>query len=120
MSKKAWRLFCSHGTVVFYIAQHPDCTIREIGDALALTPRTVWGLVGDLRRAGLVDARREGKHHYYAINGAGRFPDPLISHLTLGDALKAIMRKDDRGGRSQGITKRGPGAMEEARRRQPQ
>ncbi len=90
MSKNAWRLFCSHGTVLFYVAQHPDCTISQIADALALTRRTVWGLVSDLKRSGLVDSRREGRRHYYTINGAGRFPDPLISHLTLDDALKAI------------------------------
>jgi DNA-binding transcriptional ArsR family regulator len=96
VSKKAWRLFCSHGTVLFYIAQHPDCTISEIADALVITPRTVWGLIGDLKRAGLVDSRREGRRHYYTINGAGRFPDPLISHLTLDEALKAIARESDR------------------------
>ncbi|HEX9833960.1 MAG TPA: winged helix-turn-helix domain-containing protein [Mycobacterium sp.] len=95
MSKKAWRLFCSHGTVLFYIAQQPDCTISEIADALTVTPRTVWGLIGDLKRAGLVDSRREGKRHYYTINGAGRFPDPLLSHLTLDEALKAIMLGSD-------------------------
>lgn len=96
VSNKAWRLFCSHGTVLFYIARHPNCMISEIADALAVTPRTVWGLIGDLKRAGLVDSRREGKRHYYTINGAGRFPDPVISHLTLDDALKAIAGEGER------------------------
>jgi DNA-binding IscR family transcriptional regulator len=96
VSNKAWRLFCSHGTVLFYIARHPDCTVSEIADALAVTPRTVWGLIGDLKRSGLVDSRRDGKRHCYTINGAGRFPDPLISHLTLDDALKAIAGEGER------------------------
>jgi DNA-binding transcriptional ArsR family regulator len=96
VSKQAWRLFCSHGTVLFYEAQHPDCTISEIADALVLTPRTVWGLIGDLKRAGLVNFRREGRHHYYTVNRAGRFPDPLISHLTIDDALKAIAGERER------------------------
>ena len=90
VGKQAWRLFCSHGTVLFYIANHPDCTISDIADALAVTPRTVWGLIGDLKRAGLVNFRRDGRRHYYTINRSGRFPDPLISHLTLDQALKAI------------------------------
>jgi DNA-binding transcriptional ArsR family regulator len=96
VSKQAWRLFCSHGTVLFYIARHPDCTISDIADALAVTPRTVWGLIGDLKHAGLVNFRRKGRRHYYTINRAGRFPDPLISHLTLDQALKAIGGESDR------------------------
>jgi len=104
VSKQAWRLFCSHGTVLFYIARHPDCTISDIADALAVTPRTVWGLIGDLKRAGLVNFRREGKQHYYTVNRSGRFPDPLISHLTLDQALKAI------GGESDRLDPRGAGA----------
>lgn len=96
VSKQAWRLFCSHGTVLFYIANHPDCTISDIADALAVTPRTVWGLIGDLKRAGLVNFRRDGRRHHYTINRSGRFPDPLISHLTLDQALKAIEGESNR------------------------
>lgn len=85
-----WRLFCSHGTVLFYVVKHPGCTVRQIADALALTPRTVWGLVGDLRRAGLITVHREGKRHYYTVDMEGRFPDPILSHLNLGEAMRAI------------------------------
>jgi DNA-binding MarR family transcriptional regulator len=54
-----------HGALFYiYIAQHPDCTVSDIADAIAITRRTFWGLMGDLRRAGLVDATREGKQHY--------------------------------------------------------
>jgi DNA-binding transcriptional ArsR family regulator len=89
-SHQSWRLFCSHGTLLFYAACHPGCTTSEIADALALTQRTVWGLIGDLRRAGLLIVSRQGRRHTYTINRSGRFPDPLISHLTLGQALEAI------------------------------
>ncbi len=89
-SQASWRLFCSHGTVLFYVACHPGCTIRDIAHALALTQRTVWGLIGDLRRAGLLIVSRQGRRHAYTIDRVGRFPDPLISHLTLGQALEAI------------------------------
>lgn len=85
-----WRLFCSHGTILFYVARHPGCTNEGIAEALSLTQRTVWGLIGDLRRAGLLTVRREGKRHYYAVDLGGRFPDPILSHLTLGEAMRAI------------------------------
>src|SRR5207244_5734745 len=46
-----WYLVSSHGAVLFYIAVYPECTIRQIADEMALTQRTVWGLIGDLRRS---------------------------------------------------------------------
>jgi DNA-binding transcriptional ArsR family regulator len=85
-----WRLFCSHGTLLFYVVRHPGCTIQEIADALALSPRTVWGLIGDLKRAKLITVRREGRRHYYTVVMEGRFPDPILAHLTLGEAMRAI------------------------------
>jgi DNA-binding transcriptional ArsR family regulator len=89
-STASWRLFCSHGTLLFFVACHPGCTTSDISDALALTPRTVWGLIGDLRRAGLLIVSRKGRRHIYTVDRTGRFPDPLIAHLTLGQALEAI------------------------------
>ncbi len=34
------RLVCSHGAALFYIAQHPDCTISDLAEALVVTRRT--------------------------------------------------------------------------------
>ena len=63
----AWRLFCSHGTLLFHVACHPGCTIPDIADALALSQRTVWGLIGDLRRAGLLTgSKRRLRRDYCA------------------------------------------------------
>ncbi|TEU01434.1 MAG: MarR family transcriptional regulator, partial [Dehalococcoidia bacterium] len=41
-----WYLVSSHGAILFYIAVSPDCTISEIADAMSLTRRTVWGVIG--------------------------------------------------------------------------
>jgi DNA-binding transcriptional ArsR family regulator len=67
-SARHWRLLSSHGFVLFYIGLRPDCTVEEISDALSLTPRSVWGTVGDLRRAGMLHVRREGRRHHYSVN----------------------------------------------------
>jgi DNA-binding MarR family transcriptional regulator len=93
-SQVGWRLFCSHGTVLFYIARHPSCTIRDIADALVLTRRTVWGLIGDLKRAGLINVRKEGRRHLYWINGEGRFPDPVLGHVKLQQLIGALTAKE--------------------------
>lgn len=111
----SWRLFCSHGTVLFFIASHPGCTMREIAEALSLTQRTVWGLIGDLRRADLLLVTRRGRHHHYSVNPAGRFPDPIISHLTLGQALEAISC-DSSPSREVAYVTEGPNAAQDASR----
>jgi len=46
----------------------PNCTTNEIAEAIALTHRSVWGLIGDLRRAKMLLVRKEGRRHRYAIN----------------------------------------------------
>ena len=78
-----WYLVSSHGAVLFYIAVNPDCTIREIADDMALTQRTVWGLIGDLRRADMLIVRREGRRHHYTVNLDAPFKHPTISGLPL-------------------------------------
>jgi hypothetical protein len=78
-----WYLVSSHGSVLFYVAVHPDCTIREIADEMSLTQRTVWGLIGDLRRAGMLHVRREGRRHHYTVNLDAQFKHPTISGLPL-------------------------------------
>jgi len=87
------RLLCSHGGALFYIASHPGGTINDLADALFVTRRTVWGLVGELKRAGLINIRKEGRRHHYSIKEGAPFPDPLLSHATLGQFFQALRLK---------------------------
>jgi DNA-binding transcriptional ArsR family regulator len=77
----------SHGSVLFYVAVNPDCTITEIADAMALTRRTVWGLIGDLRRAGMLHVRKDGRRHHYAVNLDAPFLHPSVN----GYALRVVL-----------------------------
>ena len=94
-----WYLVSSHGAVLFYIAVHPECTIRKISDDMALTQRTVWGLIGDLRRAEMLNVRREGRRHHYTVNLEAPFRHPIIKDLTLKNVLGELVdRTADRSG----------------------
>ncbi len=84
------RLLCSHGTVLFLIAHHPGITVQELADSLVITHRTVWGLVAELRKAGLLKIQKEGRKHHYFVNEDAQFPDRLLSHLTLGEVVQAL------------------------------
>ncbi len=89
-----WYLVSSHGSILFYIAVHPECTIRQIADDMALTQRTIWGLIGDLRRAGMLHVRRDGRRHHYTVNLDAHFRHPILKDLTLrvvlGDLVERI------------------------------
>ncbi len=85
-----WHLVSSHGSVLIYVAAKPDCTIDEIADAMSLTCRSVRSIVGDLRRAGMVNVRREKRRHHYTVNLEAPFLHPIISGITLRPILRRI------------------------------
>lgn len=79
-----WYLVSSHGSVLFFIAANPDCRISDIADGMSLTQRTVWGIVGDLRRAGMLLVQRSGRQHHYRVDPEGPFLHPTIKGVRLG------------------------------------
>lgn len=91
-----WYLVSSHGSVLFYIATKPDCTIREIAHAMSLTRRTVWGIVGDLRRAGMLNVRKEGRRHHYTVNLDAPFLHPTLGGYTLRPILSKLAERNSR------------------------
>jgi hypothetical protein len=88
--ENGWYIWSSHGTVLFYIAIHPDSTIAGIAEGLCLTQRTIWGVVGDLRRAGMLEVRREGRRHHYRVNLDATFRHPTISGIPLRTLLGGV------------------------------
>jgi hypothetical protein len=90
-----WYIWSSHGTVLFYVALNPDCTIPEIADGLCLTQRTIWGVIGDLRRAGMLLVRRAGRRHHYAVNLDATFRHPTIREVPLRTLLGRVHNPAD-------------------------
>ncbi len=88
-SVRPWRLLSSHGLVLFYIGVRQDCTVAEISDGLSLTPRTVHGTVGDLRRAGMVNVRKVGRRHHYSVNYGAKAGHTVVPG---GAELRHVLR----------------------------
>ena len=93
-----FRLFSSHGIVLIYIAVCPDSTIQQIADDLALTRRTVWSLIADLRRAGMLAVRKNGRRHHYTVNLDAPFLHPTLNGYTLRPILAQLDRQAARSG----------------------
>jgi hypothetical protein len=80
----------SHGVVLLHIAANPHSTISNIAEALCLTPRTVWGIVGVLRRTKQVRVETIGRTNHYYVNMDAPFFHPTVKGLrlkTLGQFL---------------------------------
>jgi predicted transcriptional regulator len=88
-----WYLVSSHGAVLFFVALHPDCTIKEIAEEMSLTQRTVWGLIGDLRRADMLAVRRVGRRHHYTVNLDATFRHPVIQGIPLRVVLGELVSR---------------------------
>jgi DNA-binding transcriptional ArsR family regulator len=88
-SARAWRLLSSHGLVLFCISVRPGCTVSEISDSLALTHRSVYSVLGDLRRAGFVNVRKEGRRHHYNVNYGAIVGQSIVPE---GAELRHVLR----------------------------
>jgi DNA-binding transcriptional ArsR family regulator len=88
-----WYLVSSHGAVLFYVAINPGCTIKQIAEDMSLTQRTVWGLIGDLRRADMLRVRREGRRHHYTVNLDAPFRHPVITGIPLRSVLGQLVEQ---------------------------
>ncbi len=91
-SDNGWHHVSSHGAVLFCIAANQDCTISDLSETLFLTRRTVWGIVGDLRRAGTLRVRKNGRRHHYSVNLDAPFRHPVLKGITLRQVLGELVR----------------------------
>ena len=87
-----WHHVSSHGTVLFCIAANQACTIDDLSKTLFLTRRTVWTIVGDLRRAGMLHIRKNGRRHHYSVNLDAPFRHPVLKGITLRQVLGELVR----------------------------
>jgi len=89
-------VFSSQGIALVCIAANPDCTINDIASAMSLTRRTVWSLIGDLRRAGMLHVRKEGRRHHYTVNLDAPFLHPTLTGYTLRPILGKVIEQTRR------------------------
>ncbi len=93
VTNNGWHHVSSHGTILFCIAADPDCTINDLSETMCLTRRTVWGIIGDLRRAGMLHVRKNGRRHHYTVNLDAPFRHPLLEGITLRQILGRLTGK---------------------------
>ncbi len=64
-------LFTAKGQLLIRIVERPGVTVRELAEDRFLTRRSVWGMIGELRKAGYLMVRKDGTVHHYNISAFG-------------------------------------------------
>jgi predicted DNA-binding transcriptional regulator YafY len=85
-----WSLLSSHGVVLFYLATHPDSTLRDLSQQVGLTERTVYRVIHDLSTADMVHTRKVGRRNSYVVNPEAHFVQPMFAHLQVGALIGAL------------------------------
>ena len=88
-----WYVLSSHGIVLLYIGLNPDCTNREISEGLFLTRRTIWGIIGDLRRGDMIHVRKDGRRHHYTLNFDGELRHSIFQGHTVRSLLLLLVER---------------------------
>jgi hypothetical protein len=65
----------THGLVLLAIAQRPQSTARNIGDAAGITERATHRIIKDLEAAGYISKTKVGRHNAYRIHPDKRLED---------------------------------------------
>jgi ArsR family transcriptional regulator len=86
--------------ILFLLAERGEMHVSAIGDELGQSQPAVSHHLAQLRSAGLIDFRRDGKFNYYAINPTGLsdlvgqfFPAGTPARLTLGGVEISFRRR---------------------------
>jgi len=87
-----WSLLSPQGSVLFYIALCPGSTVEAIARAAGHSQRSVWGIIGSLRRGGMLRLRKNGRRHHYTIDLDAPLLHPTIQGLTIRPVMAGIMR----------------------------
>jgi ArsR family transcriptional regulator len=86
--------------ILFMLAEHGELNVSAIGERLGQSQPAVSHHLTQLKNAGLVEYRREGKFNFYALHPTGLhglvgclFPDGSPARLSLGGVEATFKRR---------------------------
>jgi DNA-binding transcriptional ArsR family regulator len=97
-----WTLLTNHGRLLLTIENEPGLRVRDMADRLKLSERGIALILRDLRQAGYVNSRREGRRTYYSVDPEKPLRNDLLRHRSVGQLLSLLAeaegsRRADRG-----------------------
>jgi len=96
-----WSLLTNHARLLLLIDHEPGLRVRDMAEWLHLSERGTALILRDLREAGYVTSRREGRRVYYTVVPSKPLRSELVKHQTVGQLLQllteaAILERQER------------------------
>jgi DNA-binding transcriptional ArsR family regulator len=85
-----WSLLTNHGRLLLAIQNEPGLRVKDMAERLDLSERGVALILRDLREAGYVTSRREGRRVYYSVVAERPLRRDALKHRTVGELLSVL------------------------------
>lgn len=85
-----WSLLTSHGRLLLAIENEPGLRVRDMAERLEMTERGIALILRDLREAGYVTSRREGRRTFYSVVADKPLRRDSSRHQTVGQLLQLL------------------------------
>ena len=82
-----WSLLTNHGRLLLAIENETGLRVRDMADRLEMSERGVALILRDLREAGYVTSRREGRRVFYKVVADKPMRRDSLRHQTVGQLL---------------------------------
>jgi DNA-binding transcriptional ArsR family regulator len=86
-----WSLLTNHGRLLLAIENEPGLRVRDMADRLQLSERGIALILRDLREAGYVASRREGRRTYYSVAPEKPMRRAPLRHQSVGRLLGLLV-----------------------------
>jgi DNA-binding transcriptional ArsR family regulator len=89
-----WSLLTNHGRLLLAIENEPGLRVRDMADRLHLSERGTALILRDLREAGYVTSRREGRRTFYSVVPDKPLRTDFVEHQTVGQLLRLLVEAE--------------------------
>lgn len=89
-----WSLLTNHGRLLLAIDKEPGLRVRDMAERLEMSERGVSLILRDLREAGYVTTRREGRRTFYTVVPDKPMRKDALRHQTVGRLLALLVEAE--------------------------
>ena len=86
-----WTLLSNHAHVLVCLARDPDVRSKEVAARVGITERSVFKLISDLEKSGVIVRSKEGRCNHYDFHFDIQLRHPLEENKTVGDLIKGLL-----------------------------
>lgn len=90
-STYTWTFFSNNAHVLVCLAKDPSARLRDVAEQVGITERAAQRIVAQLKDAGVLSKKREGRRNRYSIDMEQPLRHPLESHRSIRSMLEMVL-----------------------------